>query len=715
AAFAPPVSQIPKYLHFPRRGELLQHVSVGKGYGIGPPRQLTAPVRFSQWKQYVSAFSMLLRENLMVELSTLAIRYFFMAREKHQNNSQRAEASDSPRKMPSFRKNSAFGNKRGFGTSGSLAHACKGVGIMYFEDCTLRQPFLDGKVFRAQASKGSIQFAKGDSVTIELSRRENNAGFAKDDTWAISTSADFATDTTFLARSAFFGPSKNNTLELVIAGDEDAKAAMRIFNEATAAVPKRPGGHFDKAAPTVVAMRCLDSASDWTMIDTVEEMLSPETLPLLPHLLGTSADCALVSEKEELLYMDNANADTVLERISTIIDNKRQELNLNDEQYAVLEQVVMSAVSIYVPVPNAKPVTIVHGPFGTGKSFLVAAVTITLDAIASEFSEIFDCKNDESAIHNDEQQELSKKPPRLRVLVSSMTNFAVDNMLEALLKQGYDEFLRVGNLKRISKHILPYVCRSSSSATDDIKELEAMLEAAEAEDEQDAISTAIQRVRQQHSQDMLESAFVVGTTCLSAATAAIRGSTYPVVILDEACQIVEPMALIALASAGCQRIVLVGDPLQLPPTLTTRATKASEGSGLDRALFDRLAEMGHRPRFLATQFRCHPRIATICNRLFYSGRLRHGISSSDRLPLVSNLPPLAFLDVAGQERQHGRSQSFFNKSEIDMVVLLVRHLLLASVKPESIGVIALYKTQSDMLREQLAQTLGQRTRVQILL
>ncbi|KAJ2388743.1 hypothetical protein GGI05_003698, partial [Coemansia sp. RSA 2603] len=44
AQFVPPASQVPKYLHFPRRGELLQHVSVGKGYGIGPSRQLTAPV-----------------------------------------------------------------------------------------------------------------------------------------------------------------------------------------------------------------------------------------------------------------------------------------------------------------------------------------------------------------------------------------------------------------------------------------------------------------------------------------------------------------------------------------------------------------------------------------------------------------------------------------------------------------------------------------------
>ncbi|KAJ2399166.1 hypothetical protein GGF41_008190, partial [Coemansia sp. RSA 2531] len=282
-----------------------------------------------------------------------------------------------------------------------------------------------------------------------------------------------------------------------------------------------------------------------------------------------------------------------------------------------------------------------------------------------------------------------------------MTNFAVDNMLCALLKQGYDQFLRVGNLKRISKKVLPYVCRSSSGATDDIRDLEAMLEEASSEVEQEAIHTAIQRLHHQRVQDALESAFVIGTTCLSAATAVLRSESFPVVILDEACQIVEPMALIALANAGCQRLVLVGDPLQLPPTLTTRATKSAEGKGLDRALFDRLVQLGHGPRFLSTQYRCHPRIGSLCNQLFYEGRLQHGVSPADRQPMIPSIPPLAFLDTAGQEKQHGKSQSFFNKGEIDMAVQLVRRLLLGGVEAESIGVIALYKTQADMLQEQL--------------
>ncbi|KAI8320667.1 P-loop containing nucleoside triphosphate hydrolase protein [Martensiomyces pterosporus] len=719
--FTPPASQTPKYLHFPRRSELLQHVGVSKGYNFGPSRQLTASITYQRWDDYQRQFSALLQENLMAELSSLAIRYFFMAREKYDSNAQRAQASAQ---------GGSSGGRRGrmlAGRTASIAQVCKSVGVLFFNECTIRQPFMEGMAFRAQLSKGSVQFSKGDSVVLELSRRESYAGYAKDDTWAVSTSEDFPTESTFLARSVFFGPSKSNTLELMLVGEEDAKAAARIFNGSSEEHGKtRRGAQQTRSTPTVVAVRCLDSASDWTMMDTVEEHLRPDTLPCLPHLLG-------IADEPIPQVAPEVDVQATVAKIEQILGDKRRELSLNSDQFEILRQVVMSAVSIYLPVEGSSPITIVHGPFGTGKSFLVSAIVICLDQIAYEFPEIFGGTGDGGSslsasslsgdwlgdgpadvLHTDNAEAASAevRQPRLRALVSSMTNFAVDNMLRALLKQGYDQFLRIGNLKRISKEILPYVCRSSSSATEDIKELEAMLAETMDEKEQEAIEVAMQRLRQQRIKDAIDAAFVVGATCLSSATAALRSTRFPVVILDEACQIVEPMALIALASAGCRRLVLVGDPLQLPPTLTTRAAKAAEGKGLDRALFDRLVQMGHKPRFLSTQYRCHPRIGSLCNQLFYQGRLQHGIAPEDRLPLFPDVPPLAFLDTAGQEKQSGKSQSFFNKGEMDMAVQLVRRMLMGGIDAESIGVIALYKTQADMLREQLASVLGQRNSVQ---
>ncbi|KAJ2378580.1 hypothetical protein H4S02_007328, partial [Coemansia sp. RSA 2611] len=510
--FTPPTVQMPIYLHFPRRGELLQHVSVSKGYGLGPSRQLTAPVSFAEPAHYQQKFAALLRENLMAELSALAVRYFFMARERFEGNQGRQESGSG--KMAGMRRGGKL-----FGAPSSFPHACKSVGVLFFDECTIRQPFMDSAAFKAQSSRSQIGFSKGDSVTLELSRRENYAGYAKDDTWAISVCTDFKTESTFLARSVFYGPSKNNTLELALVGDEDAKAASKIFNAESQSgkESKRKGSAgFERKTPSVVAIRCLDSASDWSMLDTVEAPLSAETLPLLPHLL--QADIGLSQPRVQ----GDIDPAAVLSRIDEILCERQIGLGTNDEQFLILRQVVMSAVSIYLPVAGSTAVTIVHGPFGTGKSFLVSAIVICLDIIADEFPEVFGGPDGGSSISLDggpladnsftsggsKQRSASKEAlPRLRVLVSSMTNFAVDNMLCALLKQGYDQFLRVGNLKRISKQILPYVCRSSSGATDDIRDLEAMLEEASGEVEQEAINTAIQRLRHQRVQDAMESAF----------------------------------------------------------------------------------------------------------------------------------------------------------------------------------------------------------------
>jgi AAA domain len=59
----------------------------------------------------------------------------------------------------------------------------------------------------------------------------------------------------------------------------------------------------------------------------------------------------------------------------------------------------------------------------------------------------------------------------------------------------------------------------------------------------------------------------------------------PFVIVDEACQSVEPATLIVLTSTNsCRSLVLLGDPCQLPPTIRTDSP-----SSLSVSLMERLA------------------------------------------------------------------------------------------------------------------------------
>lgn len=75
-------------------------------------------------------------------------------------------------------------------------------------------------------------------------------------------------------------------------------------------------------------------------------------------------------------------------------------------------------------------------------------------------------------------------------------------------------------------------------------------------------------------------------------------------IVDEAAQSTEPNLLIALQT-GVRKVMLVGDPCQLP------STTISQDSGvtlLNRSLFERFLDCGIKPYFLNIQYRMAPRI-----------------------------------------------------------------------------------------------------------
>ena len=91
-------------------------------------------------------------------------------------------------------------------------------------------------------------------------------------------------------------------------------------------------------------------------------------------------------------------------------------------------------------------------------------------------------------------------------------------------------------------------------------------------------------------------------------------------IVDEACQAVEPSCLIPFELAP-KRAILVGDQNQLP------ATTFSENSietGFARSLFERLLHGGYQKTMLTIQYRMHPLIREFPSNAFYEGRIEDG-------------------------------------------------------------------------------------------
>ncbi|NYI05050.1 DEAD/DEAH box helicase [Allostreptomyces psammosilenae] len=111
---------------------------------------------------------------------------------------------------------------------------------------------------------------------------------------------------------------------------------------------------------------------------------------------------------------------------------------------------------------------------------------------------------------------------------------------------------------------------------------------------------------------------------------------FDLVIVDEASQC--PLAHLLPLAYRARRLVVIGDPHQLPPVVTTPRHEAEAVAtavgwdyrdlverhlafGVDSAYTTLAARLPEPPHLLDEHYRCHPRIADYLDRTFYSGRL----------------------------------------------------------------------------------------------
>ena len=147
--------------------------------------------------------------------------------------------------------------------------------------------------------------------------------------------------------------------------------------------------------------------------------------------------------------------------------------------------------------------------------------------------------------------------------------------------------------------------------------------------------------------------------------------------------------------SGCRRLILVGDPLQLPATVMSHAASTA---GLDVSLFERLAGAGVTPLLLRHQYRMPSAIAAFSSAAFYRGLVRDatelGVSrrgdaggggsggGSPRKPRSDDAcaaRAITLLDVPfGRESRAGADgTSYGNDAEANVVVAIAQHLITA--------------------------------------
>jgi len=336
---------------------------------------------------------------------------------------------------------------------------------------------------------------------------------------------------------------------------------------------------------------------------------------------------------------------------------------------------------------------LVHGPPGTGKTTtLVAAIGALV-------------------------------PREGAVLVCAASNTATDVLAERLHQQGL-RVVRLGHISRVDEGVLELTLDARVAAHPDSREIkkvkiraaEARKKAARFKRSFDSQARADRQAGYQEARDLedwarhlenrlveqiLDSAEVIATTLTGASHPLLDRRKFRTLVVDEAAQALDPAIWIPLPKV--ERLVLAGDPHQLPPTV-----KSAEAArqGLGETVMERLLPRCPEASLLTCQYRMHPDIMAFSNLWFYQGRLEAAPGLETRLLPGTENRPVLFIDTAGcgfEEKSNPETRSRYNPDEY---VLITCHLdalrqdHLEKPWPQ-VAILSPYREQVEHIEEEL--------------
>ena len=345
---------------------------------------------------------------------------------------------------------------------------------------------------------------------------------------------------------------------------------------------------------------------------------------------------------------------------------------------------------------SAKDISIIHGPPGTGK-------TTTLVSAIARLCDI-----------------------EYQVLVCAPSNTAVDLLTERISKKGIN-VVRLGNISRVDEDILNHTLDYQISAHEESKAIKRMRIEADALrkkansfrtpldygqkrqkrellSEASDLSTWVNQLEKRLIEQILDRAQVITCTLVGSAHALLAGRKFTTVLIDEAAQALEPATWIPILKA--ERVVLCGDPFQLPPTVKSRDANKS---GLALTLMEKAIQKGFVHQMLEVQYRGNELIMGYSNQYFYNNKLLASPTVKDKkLPFQDN-SPLIFIDTAGtgfEEKPEPGSGSLYNADEFSLLREHIYRIInetqaLVNFDFPSIVILSPYKGQINYMEREI--------------
>lgn len=433
--------------------------------------------------------------------------------------------------------------------------------------------------------------------------------------------------------------------------------------------------------------------------NTMRVILRSDNLDLSDFSNSTHWGVELIYDERPYQIMKNAVIEVVNSKDPYISDLRQGIDTLNSFQEKLPNEfpafsdpaLNMSQQNAINGAINAKHFAIIHGPPGTGKTTTLIKLIV----------------------------QLSKKEKQ--ILVCAPGNNAVDLIAKALNDKGIN-IVRVGNITRIDDNISHLSIDEKVRAHQDWQHVKKVkIEAEEARRQAGKFKRNFGVVeREERSNlyreakelkkwayeledrildDVLKNAQVILTTLVGVTNKFIENLKVKTLIIDEASQAMEPESWNAILR--CQRVIMAGDHMQLPPTV--KSPEAVQ-LGLSDTLLQRMVNHLHHSYLLNTQYRMNDAILSFPNQKFYDNKLQSAEQNKNHL-LKGDEHPLCFIDTAGtgfEEKINPEHQSRFNDGEF----FIIREHLLLSIERlmgVEIGIIAPYAEQVRFIRNQISE------------
>lgn len=330
----------------------------------------------------------------------------------------------------------------------------------------------------------------------------------------------------------------------------------------------------------------------------------------------------------------------------------------NTREVSVSERFNKSQQEAIIAMNSDLPVTIVHGPPGTGKT------TTLIEGI----------------------KQLVQRGEK--VLVSAPSNTAANHIARGLLKAGI-KIARVGNAAKVSEDLFPHTPEgymNDPKIQKEIKDLQIRAAAfrkmaltykrqfGKAEREQRnllfkevrQIRDEIKKIQHYYEEKMMDQAAAVIGTPIGIVDAELFQHKFNTLVIDEAGQCLEPLGWTLFGMA--EKHVLAGDPFQLPPTVISQEATQK---GFQSSILERFMKVVNPVFLLNIQYRMRPTIAGFSSDYFYEGKLQSAPH------LEKDKESLTFIDTAGsgfQENAGENGSSLQNEGELQLVKKLIEEL-----------------------------------------